>query len=235
MVFILVPGLSMVFIQGSLNLLLLLQHGLCGRIDVIKFSEISVCHVLACRALTHVLDFSCVPANLDGKKLLLNNFSHVDGSFLFISSYWNAANDVSGAGFFCFNSYYYISFAGSCSIQARNAADAKLLALKVALESDVNEDILIRHLFITNDEAFKSINHLHSSSNDSLHFGFPNLNHLLISTANPCIYVIPKTWASPPYKLAIHGVNLHSLALFHQGSDLPYWIMKCFKCLGFEF
>lgn len=193
------------------------------------------CQVLACRAMAHVLEFSCIPASHDGKKLLLNNFSHADGSFLFISSSWNAANEVSGAGFFCSNSNYSISFGGSCPILARDAADAKILALQVAIESAISLGHPIRHLFLSNEEAYKSTI-LHFFGDDILHFGSQSLNHnlnqILISANNPRIHIIPKSWASPAYKLAIHGVNLRCLALFLQGRELPYWMMKHFKCSG---
>lgn len=83
------------------------------------------------------MDYTCSSGTFDGKMLLLNNFSNDSGSFLFISSHWIAANEVSGACFFCSSPNYSISFAGTCSILAQCAAIAELLAFEVAIECAV--------------------------------------------------------------------------------------------------
>lgn len=188
------------------------------------------CNVIACRAMIHILDFLCLLANLGrGKTLLLNNFSNDLGAFRFVSSHWNAADEVSGVKFFCSTSNYFISFAGSCSIQAHNAADAELNALKIAIDCATQRGILIRHLFLTNTEAFKVVFHLHPREEIS------DVHHLLNIVANPHVHLIPQTWAFPALRLATHGINLHGLNLFLHGRDLSRWIMKCFRSYGFEF
>lgn len=68
-----------------------------------------------------------------------------------------------------------------------NAMNAKLLALEVAIECTIQMNIQIRHIFITNAEAFKVINRLQSCD------GSPNLELILNSVANPHVYLIPRT------------------------------------------
>lgn len=44
--------------------------------------------------------------------------------------------------------------------------------------------------------------------------------------SNPQIHLTPRNWAGTTTRLSTHGASLHELTLFHQGRELPKWIMK---------
>lgn len=44
--------------------------------------------------------------------------------------------------------------------------------------------------------------------------------------SNPQIHLTLRNWAGTTTRLSTHGASLHELTLFHQGRELPKWIMK---------
>lgn len=60
---------------------------------------------IAIRAIALVKDFMQENTSLLGRHLLLSNFSHVDGLFLFYAHKWNETNKTGNLGFFYFKLY----------------------------------------------------------------------------------------------------------------------------------
>ncbi|XP_039141230.1 uncharacterized protein LOC120278516 [Dioscorea cayenensis subsp. rotundata] len=190
---------------------------------------------VVCRALAHAGDFSRAQADQLGKRLILNNFTHSDGSFLFVSSYWNAANEVSGAGFFCANSNYNILVAGSCPLHVDREDEAENYALKLALQASLDLGIQLKHIFIQHPDTFRAVSLFHNIHGRCISPLSHHIHQLLNLLHCPMIHIIPKTWASPAFKLASFGANLHALNLFFQGFELPRWLMRVFSLAGFDF
>ena len=61
------------------------------------------------------------------------------------------------------------------------------------------------------------------------------LQQLPLNAGSPSMVLVPREWTQIAIKLARHGNNSHLLSLFHQGMDLPRWLMKVTKQSGFYF
>lgn len=161
-----------------------------------------------------------------GKSLILNNFSNVDGPFLFISIASNDVDKVSVIGFLIVNSNYVILMAGSCSILANFDVEAKLEAIIIATHVAMINGFQLRNLLMTNLEISKALNSNHFVHNWRLNRWIHFIRQAIILMGNTLIHTILKNWAFPSFHLFIHGVNLHALTLYFQGRDLLNWIMK---------
>lgn len=199
------------------------------RCDVIFRNNSPNYSVIAHRAFNHTWEFSCANRNLLGSKLILNNFSSADGLFIFSSATWNGSNQVFNSGFFISDATHSIHLAGCSSSAAEHHKEAKVQALNVALQTALNQNLHIQHIFILDAE----INFLLHSINDLTYNWritpwITNLRLLINSLQFPRIHIIPRVWMVPTIKLASIANNFHALTLFH-------WLMRSFLVYGFNF
>lgn len=112
---------------------------------------------------------------------------------------------------------------------------AETEALLVALQTGFNAGLGVQHIFITCASIISLIST--ETSQDAWHVNssIPLLKHLLITTGHPKYHSVPVSWPSPANKIACLRLNLHSLTLFHQGRDLPKFVMDFFCGSGFQF
>lgn len=104
--------------------------------------------------------------------------------------------------------------AGSCPVHAETDVEAKILALNLALQATVNVGLHISHMFVNNPDICRILTLNHPSSSKRLNSWIPSINQLFTMAGCPAMHIIPKTWASPTFKLVLHTVNLHVLTLF---------------------
>ncbi|XP_039125466.1 uncharacterized protein LOC120261592 [Dioscorea cayenensis subsp. rotundata] len=190
--------------------------------------------VIVARAFSHAKEFSFAHADKLGSRLILNNFSFRDGLFLFVASQWNEASEVGNVGFFCVSSNLSVMLAGAGPIQARSAEDADLLAICTAIQASVDAGLSLTHCFITGPGSSRIISQSYTLD-CRIQSWINSFNFILQGANRPSIHLIPKSWASPAYKLASLASSLHMLSLFFQGRELPRWVMKDFSREGFIF
>ncbi|XP_039131287.1 uncharacterized protein LOC120267678 [Dioscorea cayenensis subsp. rotundata] len=115
-----------------------------------------------------------------------------------------------------------------------NSSDI-LFALEVALQISLDLNYHIKHIFSDHLDLFKIIMNPDLSVSWQFHPQISNVKFLLDMFGCPKLHSIPSAWMLPAINLASIGFNFHHLNLFLDGRDLPYWIMRSFKKLGFVF
>ncbi|XP_039136660.1 uncharacterized protein LOC120273975 [Dioscorea cayenensis subsp. rotundata] len=178
------------------------------------------------RAINHVREFSQSSNFNSSKQLILSNFSINDGPYLFVASTSHREANTHGAGFHLTNGYSQFVCAGYCNNFAESTLEAKSLALLIALGSLHASDLQVKTIFIACSELFNIIKHGCDPQAWRLNPLILSINDYLSSFDLPRVCIIPKAWMNVANNLAIHGVNSHALTLFHQGKDLPRWLMK---------
>lgn len=93
------------------------------------------CHSIIYRTLAHIAEFHNDSTSQLSKRLIHNNFSIVDGPFLFISNSWNDEGEVSGAGFFLSNSNYVILMVGYIPMHAKTCTDVEMMTINTAIHT----------------------------------------------------------------------------------------------------
>lgn len=112
--------------------------------------------------------------------------------------------------------------------------DAEAKALTVALNSISNNNASIQHIFLSYSDLLLVINTRNSHNAWRADPWISIIHNLLVAIGDPMIYLIPKGRMEATAKLATHGFSLHTISLFHQGRDLPRWIMKAFVSDSFN-
>ncbi|XP_039136863.1 uncharacterized protein LOC120274163 [Dioscorea cayenensis subsp. rotundata] len=182
--------------------------------------------------MNHVREYSHSKFSQNGKQLIINNFSYTDSPFLFVATAGNYGSDLFGAGFFIADSNSQFIFASCCNNPAESIIEAEALALLAALGCIFVFDLQIKTIFIASFELhgfLKAGNHHHSWRLNPL---LTSINDYLAELGCPQLHIIPHTWMTAAASLALHGLNSHVLTLFHQGRELPYWLMKQLKKNG---
>ncbi|XP_039145745.1 uncharacterized protein LOC120282984 [Dioscorea cayenensis subsp. rotundata] len=197
-----------------------------SRCNLIFRNESPDFNAIHVNALSHVREFSLSPTYLSGSRLILNNFSLIDSPFLFVSSLGKGEARDYGAGFYLSNACSQIICAGCCNNLADSILEADALALLIALGSLHASDLSSCTIFIASNDLY------HLIQSDAIHFAWrlrpliSSLSDYLSSLGHPRICIIPKAWLAIANSLALHGLNSHVLTLFHQGKDLPRWLMR---------
>lgn len=137
---------------------------------------------------------------MQGKKLILNNFSQSDEHFLFNYSIFNLHKNVVSIGFFVSNSNYNISIAGCLSHSSPDSFHGEILAMEVALHSTLEMGISVKHVFLTNQSIPALLNSFNSINPWHWNEPLSNLKFLLDMMGSPQLHVIPKSWC---YQLLI--------------------------------
>ncbi|XP_039136253.1 uncharacterized protein LOC120273641 [Dioscorea cayenensis subsp. rotundata] len=122
---------------------------------------------------------------------------------------------------------------GCCSIDNATLADIEAKALLLALHAVHSYHSRLHHIFITNRDLHDAIKLDASRSTWQTDLWIRSIIDIVSVLGNPEIYVIPHSWNAATHRLAIHGLSQHSLSLFHQGRELPHWLMKIFLSNGF--
>lgn len=115
--------------------------------------------VIVCRALSHVQEHTAGHRWLAGQKLILHNFSSADELFLLSHSSSNPASSVSSAGFFLSNANFVVYLAGCCTLVQSDSVLDELSALAVALQSVLDNQLNIKHIFINTSEILSILRH----------------------------------------------------------------------------
>lgn len=205
------------------------------RCDVIfRNAQLSGCNVV-CKAVSHVKDFNIGNHNLHGRMLICNNFSWVDGQFLFIYAHFKYSRSIFSTGFFVSNTNFAISFTGCYSGPANDAISGDLIALEAALHFTWEKHAPIKHIFINNYAVVIAVTDEHSPTSWRFADLISNTKFLLNMNGNPQLHITPSFWMCPAISLANISLNHHTLNMFLLGRDLPYWVMKNFIAVGFHF
>ncbi|XP_039135711.1 uncharacterized protein LOC120273129 [Dioscorea cayenensis subsp. rotundata] len=190
---------------------------------------------IASKAIAHAREYSNSFSDPIGKRIILSNFSKADGQFIFTHATSNDSMQVRSIGFFIVDAYYRISLAGCISQPMDNNLSGILLALEVALQSALDSQMQVQHIFTDHANTLDLI----ENPNQYLLWRFQaqifNINFLLDMFTRPKIHQIPRHWMKPAAILAYLGFRHRSLNLFLYGRDLPYWVMKYFHLNDFNF
>lgn len=138
------------------------------------------------------------------------------------------------AGFLVVNSYSSVLLAGCCPVTEATPPIIDFKALTISLETIADKLSTIQHIFTVSKDLMELLNSADNMHNWRIDPYIVYLKDLLSSTSNPEIHLIPRNWMMAAHRLAIHGSSLHSLILYHQGKDLPHWLMKCITSNGFK-
>lgn len=98
--------------------------------------------------------------------------------------------------------------------------------LKLVLCCLESKNLTIKNIFASNWELKEAIRNGNRQDNWRLQTRINEVLQSINSAGHPNVHLIPRKWAGVAHCLAIHGANLHELSLYHQGRDLPKWIMK---------
>lgn len=137
--------------------------------------------------------------------------------------------------FFVSNCNYQVAFAGCGSFVSNSANLVKLQALVSSIQAASTNQLNPHHIFTTNLDVHQLHRGNHFNPDGRLSHWINCITDAIRLAGNPCLHHIPKEWSRPASKLAIHGLSLHVITMFHQGRDLPRWIMNCFDVSGFQF
>ncbi|XP_039134269.1 uncharacterized protein LOC120271661 [Dioscorea cayenensis subsp. rotundata] len=168
--------------------------------DVIFRNAIINIPAIACRALSHVQEYTASNRCLAGHKLILNNFSCANELFLFSHSSPNP---------------------GCCAIAMIDSLMDELSALDVALHSVLDNRLNIKHIFVNTTTTLSILNHPNPVTTWRFNSQIANIRSLLEELGSS-IHCTPKTWMLPAVNLATHGVNSSDINLFLFGRELPH-------------
>ncbi|XP_039138794.1 uncharacterized protein LOC120276131 [Dioscorea cayenensis subsp. rotundata] len=191
-----------------------------SRCNLIFRNETPDLNSIPIRAISHVREYSLSSSTQLGKQLIFTNFTLTDNPFLFVSSVGSSEKGVFGAG--------------CCCNSAESVLEAEALSLLSALGSMFASNSQINTILIASVELLSII-----KSGDS-QYGWrfspliASITDFLLCLGLPQLHLVPKDWLSIANSLALHGVNSHAFTLYHQGRDLPYWLMKQFIRSGFS-
>ncbi|XP_039143804.1 uncharacterized protein LOC120280896 [Dioscorea cayenensis subsp. rotundata] len=124
------------------------------------------------------------------------------------------------------------SVAGCFGLHDDSLFEAEAVALKSILQYLHQNNLKPRQMFITHEELARTIKHgvlLPCWRTTNL---LVNIGAMMMILGDIQLHTIPKRWAKASSGLAVHGRNLHELTLFHQGCELPKWIMKVISGFG---
>ncbi|XP_039139601.1 uncharacterized protein LOC120276925 isoform X1 [Dioscorea cayenensis subsp. rotundata] len=190
---------------------------------------------IAARAIAHVKDFLQEHSPQLGRRLLLNNFPHSNGLFLFYAHRWNDCSKIGKLGFFISNHDYVISCAGSCSFWAETNFEAGIKAINMAIQASIDKHFVIKRILHSNPDLSLGLKEGCNPVTWRYALDFSDISLLLQVAGNPSVIDIPCSWNLPASALASSGNNNHLLCLYLSGRDLPRWIMKTFSKHGFIF
>lgn len=129
-----------------------------------------------------------------------------------------------------------ILVAGSSCTLPVSELDAQIKALLVDVKYIADSDSQVKHVFISSSELYDAT-FLDNPQCDWLSTDDISLMKNIIAAIGnpPQLLVIPKGWDAIAKRPAGLGFGLHGLTLYHQGRDLPRWLMKCIYSNGFSF
>lgn len=96
-------------------------------------------------------------------------------------------------------------------------------------------NLSVRHVFLTNDALVGALKNRFHHPVWRAKILMENIRHIMGSLGEFNVHTIPRCLALAAFCLATHGSSLHELTLFHQGRDLPRWIMKNLLRIGVSF
>lgn len=126
-------------------------------------------------------------------------------------------NHARECGFYISKSYKKIEIASSSNCSSNSSHEVELLALEFSLKVVVDRGIITTTVF-TDSVGFQR--------------ALINTNNVTawrLNTDQVNIEVIPREWNTLADKFAMHGRSRHGISLFHQGLNLPRWLMKSFQ------
>lgn len=120
----------------------------------------------------------------------------------------------------------------NCPIYAESELEAELKAINVALRYLAARQLTFKHIYTSCSKLHGAIKRGNPQNDWRIEPEITTAIDYLNNLGSTLIYFIPRSWARIAFQLAIHGARLHELTLYHQGRDLPKWIMKDLKANG---
>lgn len=119
--------------------------------------------------------------------------------------------------------------AGCCRQFAELEEEAEAKALCFALNIVKDWSLNIKTIFSNDDNIVKAVKRGNPLDawrlNHEIYF---ILDHIAMD--NLSMHIIPRSWNHAAHSLAMHGLNLHEISLFHH----PSWILKSLWQNGFS-
>ncbi|XP_039122641.1 uncharacterized protein LOC120259160 [Dioscorea cayenensis subsp. rotundata] len=144
------------------------------------------------------------------------------------SKVWNIESVKSGVGFSISNFNSSFVLAGCGPMIAESFIVAEACALLFALQSTLSQRIICKQIFLASYDLLAAINQNSRLADWRLETLIENICYHLEEFMFPQIHIIPLRWMKSSVDLAIFGSSKHALILYHQGRDLPHWLMKHF-------
>ncbi|XP_039125301.1 G-type lectin S-receptor-like serine/threonine-protein kinase LECRK1 [Dioscorea cayenensis subsp. rotundata] len=108
---------------------------------------------------------------------------------------------------------------GGCGSFVSNSANlVKLQALVSSIQAASTNQLNPHHIFTTNLDVHQLHRGNHFNPDGRLSHWINCITDAIRLAGNPCLHHIPKEWSRPASKLAIHGLSLHVITMFHQAA-----------------
>lgn len=122
---------------------------------------------------------------------------------------------------------------GCINLHSISHLNATVNAIFVAVKFINENNINVKHAFITNLQLLNALNLNRSYYDWRVEHDLNYLQGFLMNAGRPKNQAIPHSWAGVALKLPCHVACVHNLTLFHHGRDFPCWLLKCISSLGF--
>lgn len=106
------------------------------------------------------------------------------------------------------------------------------MAISFALYSCSSWGTVIKTIFSSNEDLVKAVKQGFFENVWKMNLQVNALRELIANSGGPRLIATPKCWNRAASSLAMHGLNHHDISLFHQGRDLPKWLMKSLRHQG---
>ena len=172
-------------------------------------------------------------AKYQSDSFFFNIFHTYPSYYLFTDAAWASADQVGGCGFYILNSNKGIVVAGCSRIHAESLLEAEPVAIEVGLKIAAEWILKIEVVFTDCLEARKVLERNTSHNVWRTNNKIAKLRRGL-NRSNTNVEVIPREWNELADELAAHGRRTPEISLFHQGLDLPFWLMRSIKRAGYH-
>ena len=126
-------------------------------------------------------------------------------------------------------------FTGCHQDLAKSSLKTELITMESALSITAELRMGIDHIFTDYTDLRDAVRKDYEPGNWRIHNRVNNISNLVMHNLNSTIEVIPRDWNLLVDHLVTQGKLFPEISLFHQGRELPRWLMKLYQTTCFHF
>lgn len=188
--------------------------------------------VVSSQAIGYAREYHYSSSSYIGKTFINYNISITDSPALFSAVIYNEETSSAGCGFLVYDHQAKFIMAGSCWCPAASELEAELMALCFGLHCCRSGGTNIKTILASNEILVEAFKHGFFIDCWRLNWQVSAIKELFAHFGDPKMNTIPRCWNQATSSIALHGLNHHNISLFHQGMDLPKWLMNCISRFG---